>query len=74
VTGPVAIPPTLTLEGSEGVVLRLGADGKTYTLLLFTGAPGGTAVAHGGAGRCDRPVGECSTVVLLTDVLLSQLS
>ena len=52
-TGPIAIPPTLTLEGSEGIVLRLGADGKTYTLLLFTGAPGGTAVAHGSVGRHD---------------------
>lgn len=44
-TGPIAIPPTLTLEGSEGIVLRLGADGKTYTLLLFTGAWAGPVVA-----------------------------
>lgn len=43
-TGPIAIPPTLTLEGSEGVVLRLGADGKTYTLLLFTGAQASRAL------------------------------
>lgn len=68
-TGPIAIPPTLTLEGSEGVVLRLGADGKAYTLLLFTGAWAGAVVAD----DCFALKGEiplsvrCSTVMLLAD-------
>lgn len=35
--GPIAIPENLTLEGAEGVVLRMGADGNAYTLLLYTG-------------------------------------
>lgn len=31
------VPKNLTLEGTEGLVLRLGADGNAYTLLLHTG-------------------------------------
>ena len=38
VTGPLTIPEGQHVSGSEGLVLRLGADGNTYTLLLHTGA------------------------------------
>lgn len=35
--GPVEVPDGKSLAGSEGLVLRLGADGNAYSLLLYTG-------------------------------------
>ena len=37
VGGPVELPEGKGLAGSEGLVLRLGADGNAYSLLLYTG-------------------------------------
>ena len=37
--GDIAMPHGDSLEGSEGLLLRLMGDSQSYTLLLRTGAP-----------------------------------